>query len=77
MKINVEKFLTKEAMKKLSGFNLHKIAATMSKKAGCDKEEIDLSEAVRLLGMHAYTKNASMRKIFEGLEEVKEVLKGE
>ena len=77
MEIKLEKFMSKESCEKLRKFNLHKIAALMEKSSGSNFDEIDLAAAVTLLGEKQYLKEASHKKILEGIEAFKSLTEGE
>jgi hypothetical protein len=69
--LDLNKFMSKKAVRRLQGKNLHKIAAHM---AGI-KGEMDLPAAITLIGTKARVKAASYKNITNGILAMNDLLK--
>lgn len=74
--INLEKFMSKKSALKLRNANFSKLAAIMERNKGTDVgDNINLENAVYLLGKKAYLKNVTHQRILTGLNAYNDVVK--
>jgi hypothetical protein len=72
--IDLSKIIGPEAISVLTGGNLHKVAAELSRENGIDiGPEMTLEGAVASIGAQAFMKNAELQAIFEGLTSLHEL----
>ena len=75
MDINLNKLVGKKTAQVMRKNVLHKIAGAIERNRGEDIEgDLDLPNAIKLIGKKAYLKDASKNRILHGLRAMNDIL---